>query len=225
MILVPGSHNFVAPFTSGKPEDALLKHFDQRLAERGDTPEGAWWPNEHDRRTRFDVMLDLLPDLQRPVTLCDLGCGTGELLAHIRRTNRRNVTYIGVDRSQAALAHAIAKFPGTQFLELDINDEPPGTFPACDYFVANGLFTAKFDIPYDQMFSFLNRTVTAMWHHARRGIAFNVMSKVVDWEREDLFHVPMDDAARILHGLAGRRVRFRADYGLYEYTCYAYKTC
>src|SRR5262245_20475143 len=50
------------------------------------------------------------------------------------------------------------------------------------------------------------------------------MSKIVDWEREDLFHLPMDEAPRFLHGLAGRRVQFRADYGLYEYTAYAYKS-
>ena len=49
------------------------------------------------------------------------------------------------------------------------------------------------------------------------------MSKIVDWERDDLFHLPMDDAARLLHRLAGRHVRMRADYGLYEYTAYAYK--
>jgi hypothetical protein len=33
----------------------------------------------------------------------------------------------------------------------------------------------------------------------------------------------MDEAARLLHELAGRRVRFRADYGLYEYTTYVYR--
>ena len=49
------------------------------------------------------------------------------------------------------------------------------------------------------------------------------MSKVVDWERDDLFHASMDDMARVLHRLAGRRVRMRADYGLFEFTCYAYK--
>jgi hypothetical protein len=54
-------------------------------------------------------------------------------------------------------------------------------------------------------------------------MAFNVMSKAVDWERDDLFHVSMDRLATLLHGLAGRRIVFRADYGLYEYTAYAYR--
>ena len=51
--------------------------------------------------------------------------------------------------------------------------------------------------------------VELLWPHVRRGLAFNVMSKVVDWEREDLFHLPMDDSACLLHRLAGRRVYAR----------------
>lgn len=74
------------------------------------------------------------------------------------------------------------------------------------------------------MWSFLTSTIERVWPQVRRGIAFNVMSKVVDWERDDLFHVPMDDLARLLHRLSGRNVRFRADYGLYEYTAYAYRS-
>ena len=203
-----------------RAEDRLLRVFDARLAEHGDTPQGAYWPNELDRRTRFDVMLDVLAGRgDAPVVLCDLGCGTGELLAHIRRLGLTGISYIGVDRSEAALAHARAKFPDATFLCLDVTD-PACVLDgiACDYLVANGLFTARFGLSHAEMWAFLQATVSRVWPHARRGLAFNVMSKVVDWEREDLFHLPMDDAARFLHGLAGRRVRLRADYGLYEYT-------
>jgi SAM-dependent methyltransferase len=170
-------------------------------------------------------MLDLIERrADTSVVLCDLGCGTGELLTHIRKRNLRHITYIGADRSAVALAHARAKFPDTTFVEIDVNT-PGADFDrlSCDYLVANGMFIAKFELTYDQMWSFLISTIEQVWPKIRRGIAFNVMSKVVDWERDDLFHVPMDEAARLLHRLAGRRVRLRADYGLYEYTAYAYK--
>ena len=158
------------------------------------------------------------------IVLCDLGCGTGELLTRIRERNLRNITYIGADRSAVALAHARAKFPDTTFVKIDVNSR--GTdFDrlSCDYLVANGMFIAKFELTYDQMWSYLVSTIERVWPKIRRGIAFNVMSKVVDRESDNLFHLPMDEAARLLHRLAGRRVRLRADYGLYEYTAYAYK--
>jgi dTDP-4-amino-4,6-dideoxygalactose transaminase len=74
------------------------------------------------------------------------------------------------------------------------------------------------------MRAFLEATVRAAWGRVRRGLAFNVMSRHVDWEREDLFHASMDDMAALLHSLAGRRVRIRADYGLYEFTCLAWRS-
>ena len=208
-----------------RPEDAILAHYDRALSQFGDTPQGAMWPNALDRQTRYDVMLEVIATRpNEPIVLCDLGCGTGELLARIRELGLWNIDYIGVDRSRKALEIARGKFPGVSFLELDVNS-PDADLGAidCDYLVANGLFTVKHVMSHEQMRAFLESTLGNAWPHVRRGIAFNVMSKVVDWEREDLFHASMDDMAALLHGMAGRRVRMRADYGLYEFTCYCFK--
>lgn len=208
-----------------RAEDGLLRHYEQCLGEFGDSAAGAHWPNEHDRLTRYGVMLDVIEgECDEKIVLCDLGCGTGGLLGEIRRRGLTNIEYIGVDRSPRALAYARAKFPDAAFLELDVTAPNADLRSiACDYLVANGLFTGKFDLSHQEMWSFLVAAINRVWPYVRRGLAFNVMAKVVDWERDDLFHLPMDEAARLLHGLAGRRVRMRADYGLYEYTAYAYK--
>ena len=208
-----------------RPEDALLHHYEEALRRHGDTPCGALWPNEKDLSTRFDVMLDVIDrNDDEPVTLCDLGCGTGALLAHIRARNLKNVTYVGVDRSGLALSHARAKFPDATFLEIDVGDPDADLAPlACDYLIANGLFTGKFEMTHDEMWSFLASTVRRVWPLVRRGLAFNAMSTVVEWSRDDLFHLSMDDAARLLHDIAGHNVRIRADYGLYEFTAFARK--
>ncbi len=205
-------------------DDVILDHGDSALQLLGDTAEGAHWPNQADRLRRFDVMLDLLGDREQTVVLCDLGCGTGELLGHIRRLGLHNIQYVGVDRSSIALAHAARKFPGATFIELDVNSaEADLRSIECDYLVANGLFTAKWELSHEQMRGFLEQTVSRVWPRVRCGMAFNVMSKVVDWEREDLFHLGLDELAVFLHRLAGRRLTFRADYGLYEYTAYVRK--
>jgi dTDP-4-amino-4,6-dideoxygalactose transaminase len=208
-----------------RPEDTILAQYDRALREHGDTPQGALYANAANRRALFDVMLDLMADAAPgPVTLCDLACGTGELLARIRERRLDHIRYVGVDRSVEAIALARAKFPGVAFHVLDVHAEDADLgLLDCDYLVALGLFTFKHVMTTEQMRGFLEATIRKAWPHVRCGIAFNVMSNVVDWERDDLFHASMDDMARLLHGLAGRRVRLRADYGLWEFTCYAWR--
>lgn len=205
--------------------NVLSREYDSRLREHGDSALGVHWPNEEDRRTRYDVMLDVIePSVALPVTFVDLGCGTGGLLGHLQAQGDPGVRYRGADSSALALSYARQNYPDGEFETFDIGDtDADFERLACDYLVANGLFTVLFDASYAQMWQLLERTVRGAWPFVRRGIAFNLMSKAVDWERDDLFHVPMDDVARLLHELAGRRVRFRADYGLYEYTAYAFR--
>jgi dTDP-4-amino-4,6-dideoxygalactose transaminase len=206
------------------PDALLLEHHDRCLAEHGDTAQGASWPDEAGRRARFDVMLDVLADAPAGrIVLCDLGCGTGELLARLRdRGLDGRVEYVGVDASARALAYARAKFPAARFHHLDVND-PAADLAAidCDYLVANGLFTARAALPHAAMWEFLQRTVRRVWPHVRRGLAFNVNFRAQDPAHDDAFHAPMDDVAEFMRAVAGRRLRFRHDYDLHEYTVYA----
>jgi hypothetical protein len=49
------------------------------------------------------------------------------------------------------------------------------------------------------------------------------MTKHVDWEREDLFHLPFDLLASFLKREVSRNFIVRNDYGLFEYTVYLFK--
>jgi hypothetical protein len=54
-------------------------------------------------------------------------------------------------------------------------------------------------------------------------MALNLMSKHVDWERDDLFHLPIDELLQFSRRELSRHVVIRHDYGLYEYTAYVYR--
>src|SRR6516225_2810794 len=211
---------------ANKPYLTVMRHYDACLRAHGDTARGADWPNESDRQTRFTVMLDVLSndDAER-VDLLDFGCGTGELVHRVRLVQKPSISYVGLDISALALEFARVKFPGTKFLSFDIlevTDQELASL-ACDYCLINGLFTVKQNLSNDEMWSFMTGVVRRLWRVTRKAIAFNVMSKQVEYERDDLFHVPLDRMAGFLHALAGRSVTFRADYGLFEYTCYVRK--
>ena len=89
--------------------------------------------------------------------------------------------------------------------------------------VLAGLLAERCGIAYETMFDAMTGLLAKMFPYARKGMAFNLMSKHVDWEREDLFHVPYDQLSRFVVGHLSRHHVIRADYGLYEYTVYVYK--
>lgn len=73
------------------------------------------------------------------------------------------------------------------------------------------------------MFDYFTRVLKIMFAKASKGIAFNVMSKEVDWERDDLFHVPVTQLTHFVAAELSRHYVVRHDYGLYEYTTYVYR--
>ena len=79
------------------------------------------------------------------------------------------------------------------------------------------------DEPGRNRLDYMVRLLRLAFTHCQQGMVFNVMSVHVDWQREDLFHVPFDQMADLLQANLNRNYVFRADYGLYEYTVYVYK--
>ncbi len=206
----------------------IVKHYEACLEKFGDTFRGVDWTNELDTATRYQVMLDLIKPKQEnredmpPVTLLDFGCGAGHLFEYMHTAERSDIHYSGLDASPKFVELCRRKFPETQFHCVDIlqNDL---RINQVDYVIMNGVFTEKRSLSFDEMFAYFCRVIRLVFPLARHGIAFNVMSKHVDWEREDLFHLPFDTLAGFLRAEISRNYQFRADYGLYEYTAYVYR--
>jgi SAM-dependent methyltransferase len=201
----------------------IVAHYEACLAEHGDNHRGVDWPNAADAARRYEVMLGVVrPSDPRPVRVLDFGCGAGHLLEYVRASGRTDVAYTGLDISPAFAELCRRKFPGTDFYCTDVLRHD-GVMPPTDYCLMNGVFTEKRSLSFDAMFHYMQRVLTHVFPACRYGLAFNVMSKHVDWERADLFHLPYDLLAGFLKREISRHFAFRADYGLYEYTVYVYR--
>jgi SAM-dependent methyltransferase len=201
----------------------IVAHYESCLERHGDSHMGVDWPDAADAATRYRVMLDVIRDAPgAPVSLLDFGCGAAHLLEFIQAAGLGHIDYRGVDISAKFVALCHDKFPGIRFDICDILAGDSAVEPA-DYVVMNGVFTEKRDLTQAEMERYLADMLNAVWPLARKGLAFNVMSKHVDWERDDLFHLPFDTAARLATDTPTRHFTFRQDYGLYEYTVYLYR--
>jgi SAM-dependent methyltransferase len=203
---------------------SIVSHYEACLKKHGDTHLGVDWPNKEDAQTRYRVMLEIVrpSPSNEPVRLLDFGCGASHLYEYILARKIKNICYSGLDVSKKFVQLSKSKFPGNDYYAIDLLDVD-ATIPGFDYIVMNGVFTEKRGLDSYQMFTYFKRLLKRIFENAEIGIAFNVMSKQVDWERDDLFHLPFDMLAEFLTKELTRNFVFRNDYGLYEYTTYVYR--
>jgi len=198
----------------------LAEHYDKCFKEYGDTHLGVDWPKLEDTFKRYDVMIGLIKE-KKPTTLLDFGCGTAALNQYIEFLKIKNIKYSGLDINDGFYNVSKLKFPNNDFYCLDILKNE--SIPNFDYIVCNGPFTEKRDLSQEEMMDFFISVIKKLWNKCNKGIAFNLMSKHVDWERNDLFHVSLDELGWFLKNNLSRNFIIRNDYGLYEYTTYVYK--
>ena len=204
----------------------IVQHYEQCLAQHGDSHLGVDWPKKEDADTRYRVMLDVArfdpapPDNAVP-SLLDFGCGAAHLWSYMLQQGFQHWKYAGLDLSEKFVALCREKFPEPRFYCGDVLQQDIA-IETVDYLIMNGVFTEKRSLSFDEMLAYAQQLLTTVFPLAKRGIAFNVMSKQVDWERDDLFHLPIDTLAQFLTKTLSRHFIVRNDYGLYEYTVYLY---
>ena len=199
-------------------------HYCESMLERhGDNYLGVGWTKDaRFAALRYQVMLGVLRPSDAPVQLLDFGCGLSHLYEYIRSRNIPNIAYCGLDLSAKMLDQSRRKYPDVTYYQQDILDDRVA-LPKFDYVIANGIFTYKGSLPQDRMIGYWQALVERLFGMARVGLAFNATSKYVDWERDDLFHLPLETMASFVARRLSRHFTIRHDYGLYEYTVYVYR--
>ena len=196
----------------------LVNFYENCLRVHGRKPEGLDWPNAKDLEKRYEIMLSFVENRASDIKILDLGCGPGLLLDYLKQRHAtKGLIYNGVDISNSMIREALKRWPEEKFECRDFlkNKYAKNEF---DNVLMNGLFTKKQSLPEHVMKKFLQTTIVEAFRICKQSITFNVMSTHVDWTREDLYHVPLDDLAEFLTREVSRHFIIRNDYGLYEYT-------
>lgn len=201
---------------------SIIAHYEACLEKYGDSHRGVDWPREVDAATRYDIMLEIIKNTGQKFKLLDFGCGASHLFRHILECGGPNIDYTGLDLSEKFIALCRQKYPKNTYICMDVLEDHGGLLEF-DYILMNGVFTEKCSLAFDEMFQYFKEIIRIVYSRARYGVAFNVMSKQVDWERKDLFHLPLDLLSKFLTDEISRHFVIRNDYGLYEYTAYVYR--
>lgn len=208
-----------------KAYSKIIQHYENCLDKYGDNHLGVDWPKLDDVEKRYKIMLDLVKCNEENddlVSLLDFGCGTAHLLEFMNRNKYERIVYSGLDISQKFVDVAKKKHPEISFYCIDILDSAI-TIQNYDYIVMNGIFTEKRELTFNEMWDYFTKMLLSIFERCNKGFAFNVMSKNVEWEREDLFHISHDLLSDFLCKNLTRNYIIRNDYGLFEYTVYVLK--
>jgi SAM-dependent methyltransferase len=162
---------------------AIVDNYRRLLAVHGDGP-AATQNSPEGQLFRFERIAQVA-DL-RGRSVLDLGCGLGDLYPFLRQRFGA-VDYTGIDVVPEMVEKAAAAHPEARFLHRDVLVEGiEGTY---DYVLLCGVFNNDIAEPT----AFLKAMTEVAFEHCRSGIAFNFISRHVNFVApHTAYHDPVD---------------------------------
>lgn len=202
--------------------EALAKHYGDLVNRHGDAAESAQYADRATQERRMEILAEI--GVERNSKVLDFGCGTGQMLAYLKRTIDFDGEYVGYDISTEAIAVARQKHPEGRFEVRDVLEQP--SEEDFDYVLVSGVFNNAMS-DNRGFFEAVSRRLTA---RARKGYAFNMLSRYVDYFDDGLFYEDPMRAFRFCKEELSPLVTLRHDYSVragsmpFEFTIYVHRS-
>ncbi len=187
--------------------------YDQNLDQFGIDSRSVGWSTPESQELRFDKLLSMV-DTSQPFTINELGCGYGELFKYAEEHQYPMTAYSGYDISQKMLdagAQYVQSNKALWKLGATINE-------VADYTTTSGIFNVKFDHQQDSWEDYIKHTLKNMFKYSSKAISFNLLTKYVDFEAENLYYADPAYFFDFCKRNLSRYVTLLHDYPLYEWT-------
>ena len=181
------------------------------------------WSKKRGFRDRYKVMSGIIRNKKKSknISILDFGCGFSHLYNFELKNLKSKINYTGIDAIESHIDFSKKKYPQNEyFLGTLENFSKKKKF---DYIFANGVFTVKRNLANKKMINYTYENLSQLFNLCKIGLAVNFMSINVDWKRNDLFHLSIDNLVRFVTKKLSRNFIIRNDYNLYEYTIYIFK--
>lgn len=194
----------------------VRSYYTAKVEQHGATPAGVDWNSLESQLLRFDQLLCIVRDWDRPFSLADLGCGYGQLYDHVR-PRARQFRYHGYDLSEAMVRKARELHADSVDASFTVSDRPT---EAADYVVASGIFNVRLSVAEPEWKDFVLDTLAVLDAAATRGFSFNCLTSYSDASRmrADLYYANPAEIFDHCKQRFSRNVALLHDYGLYEFT-------
>ena len=161
----------------------MASHYINLFKKHGDSHSSVQYSSKESQYKRFEELIKI-GNIENS-TILDYGCGLGDLYSYLREKKFDGCKYTGVDLVPDFVKACTDKYHMCRFYTP--NDWPTQTL--YEYAFVSGVFNNI----RDDAKSFWMETIKYLFSRTTKGLAFNMMSKYVDYEADDLFYVWPED--------------------------------
>ena len=148
----------------------IAEYYTSKVTRFGATPPGVDWTCVPTQELRFVQLLKICPSAN-PLSINDLGCGYGALLAYLQRRHPdRQLDYLGIDLSAAMIRRARGLWRGLAQTRFIIGHAIPRV---ADFTIASGIFNVQLDQSRNDWELFIAETCRHMHEGSTLGYAVN----------------------------------------------------
>lgn len=195
-------------------DQKIVRFFDSTLRDHpASSPAVVGWSTVETQALRFEVLTQIA-DIGGSRVL-DVGCGVGDLLGYLQ-ASIKNVEYVGIDVHPQMIAHAIRKFPEGTFVHQSLDQVQE----LSDFVLVSGAFNLRVS----DNEQYLQRMIKSVYSLAKKGVAFNLLSRYAPYELiySDLYYYDPAIVFAYCKNMASR-VTLRHDYLSNDFSIYMYK--
>jgi SAM-dependent methyltransferase len=205
--------------TTGMKLDLLQRAiYERRIAEHGETPEGAGWRDKKAQEIRFEQLLKVI-SVCSDFTVNDVGCGLGHLYDFMKNNGFHRFGYRGYDISRDMIDKSRERHKGDGRPEFKtivrVSD-----MESADYSLASGILSYKGEASEAAWLSYVLQTIDAMNEKSIKGFSFNMLTKYSDVERMEkvLYYADPCLVFDFCKRNFSRNVALLHDYDEYDFT-------
>lgn len=172
------------------PASDYLEPYRKAIKRHGAGFEATLWRSPEAQLLRFEVMIELVR--LTDCTILDIGCGDGEMAAHLSEREVCYRRFIGIDAVAEMIKHARQRdLPRAEFHALDVLNHLDGLG---DYGADYACFSGTLNTMEEPTARAL---VEAAYHASAQGVIFNFLSNraTSEWMEKDLYPARRFDTA------------------------------
>ena len=193
----------------------IEKLYSENFDKFGIDSKSVGWNSPESQQLRFEKLMSVAADLlNKEFSINELGCGYGQLFKYCEANNYRLSQFNGYDISEKMLDAArkyINSDKANYYKESKI-------FTKADYTITSGIFNVKFEKQKSNWENYIKDTLVNMFENSTIGISFNLLTKYVDFESENLYYADPAFYFDFCKKELSRYVNLIHDYKLFEWT-------